>query len=235
MIKYSYLLRLEISVLLSIGAIGGLIWAFVSIAEEVMEGETRKWDEMLLLGLRDSADPSKPWGPLWVQEMARDFTALGGIAVLALVTAAAIGYLLLVRKSHSALVVLLAVAGGQLCSTLLKMGFDRARPDLVPHGSFVTSASFPSGHAMMSAVTYLTLGALLASVHSPVRVKSYLLALALVLTLLVGVSRIYLGVHWPTDVAAGWAVGAAWALLSSLAMRWLQKRGDVERPTTTVS
>ena len=234
MIKYRNLLRLEISVLLSIGAIGGLIWAFVSIAEEVMEGETRKWDEMLLLGLRDSADPSKPWGPLWVQEMARDFTALGGIAVLVLVTAAAIGYLLLVRKNHSALVVLLAVAGGQLCSTLLKMGFDRARPDLVPHGSFVTTASFPSGHAMMSAVTYLTLGALLASVHSPMRVKGYLLALALVLTLLVGLSRIYLGVHWPTDVAAGWAVGAAWALLSSLAMRWLQKRGDVERPTTTV-
>ncbi len=224
-------LRLEMSVLLSIGAIGGLIWAFVSIAEEVMEGETRKWDEILLMALRDSADPAKPWGPHWVQEMARDFTALGGIAVLLLLTVAAIGYLLLIGKKHSAFVVLIAVTGGQLCSSLLKTGFDRVRPDLVPHGAFVYTASFPSGHAMMSAITYLTLGALLASVHSPIRIKAYLLALALVLTLLVGVSRVYLGVHWPTDVAAGWTVGAAWALLSSLAMRWLQKRGEVERPS----
>lgn len=112
----------------------------------------------------------------------------------------------------------------------LKMGFDRVRPDLVPHGSFVYTASFPSGHALMSAVTYLTLGALLASVHSPARVKAYFLAVAMVLTLLVGVSRVYLGVHWPTDVAAGWSVGAAWALMSWLLMRWLQKRGGVERP-----
>jgi undecaprenyl-diphosphatase len=224
-------LSLEVSVLLSLGVIGGLLWAFISIAAEVMEGDTRELDEILLMALRDSIDPSQPWGPHWVQEMARDFTALGSVAILLLITAAAIGYLRLIGKKHSALVVLIAVIGGQLCSTLLKMGFDRARPDLVPHGSFVYTASFPSGHAMMSAVTYLTLGALLASVHSPLRIKGYVLSLALVLTLLVGVSRVYLGVHWPTDVAAGWSIGAAWALLSSLIMRWLQKRGEVERPT----
>jgi undecaprenyl-diphosphatase len=224
-------LSLEISVLASIGAIGGLLWAFISIAEEVTEGETRKWDELLLMALRDRDDPAKPWGPHWVQEMARDFTALGGVAVLLLITAAAVGYLRLIGKKHAAAVVLIAVIGGQLCSTLLKMGFDRARPDLVPHGSFVYTATFPSGHALMSAVTYLTLGALLASVHSPVRVKAYFLAVALLMTLLVGVSRVYLGVHWPTDVAAGWSVGAAWALMSWLLMRWLQKRGEVERPS----
>ena len=226
-------LRLEMSVLLTIGVAAGFLWAFVSIAEEVLEGETRKWDERLLLALRDSTDPAKPWGPPWVQEMARDFTALGGVAVLLLLTAAAIGYLRLIGKKHSALLVLIAVIGGQLCSTLLKLGFDRARPDLVPHGAAVYTASFPSGHAMMSAVTYLTLGALLAGVHSRLHVKLYVLTLALVLTLLVGVSRVYLGVHWPTDVAAGWTVGAAWALLSSLVMQWLQKRGGVERPGDT--
>jgi undecaprenyl-diphosphatase len=225
-------LRLEISVLVSLGVIGALLWVFASIADEVMEGDTRQLDEMLLMALRDSADGTKPWGPHWVQEMARDFTALGSVAVLLLLTTAAIGYLRLIGKKHAAFVVLIAVIGGQVCSTLLKMGFDRARPDLVPHGSFVYTASFPSGHAMMSAVTYLTLGALLASVHSSIRIKAYILTLALVLTVLVGMSRVYLGVHWPTDVAAGWALGATWALLCSLVMRWLQKRGEVERPTS---
>jgi undecaprenyl-diphosphatase len=221
-----------LSVLLAIGAIGALLWAFVSIADEVAEGEARKLDEALFLLLRDGADPASPWGPPWVQEMARDFTALGGFAVLILLTAAVFGYLRLIGQKHSAFVVLAAVIGGQVCSTLLKMGFDRARPDLVPHAVHVYTASFPSGHAMMSAVTYLTLGALLARVHAGMTVKSYVLSVALILTLLVGVSRVYLGVHWPTDVAAGWALGAAWAFLSALVMRWLQRRGEVEPPAS---
>jgi undecaprenyl-diphosphatase len=228
-------LRLELSVLVSIGTVGALLWAFVSMAEEVLEGETRKLDEMLLMALRDSADPADPWGPRWVEEMARDLTALGGVAVLLLVTLAAVGYLRLIGQKYSALVVLAAVVGGQLCSTLLKIGFDRARPEMVPHAVTVYTASFPSGHAMMSAVTYLTLGALLARAHSGIAIKSYVLSVALILTLLVGMSRVYLGVHWPTDVAAGWAVGAAWALMSSVLMRWLQKRGEVEAPTVSHS
>jgi undecaprenyl-diphosphatase len=166
-----------------------------------------------------------------VQETARDFTALGGVAVLSLMTAAAIGYLLLAAKRHAAIAVFVAVAGGLMLSTLLKLGFDRARPDIVPHGSFVYTASFPSGHSMLAAVTYLTLGALLARVEASVRIKIYLLSVAAFLTVLVGVSRVYLGVHWPTDVAAGWAVGAAWALACSLVMRWLQTRGKVEPPS----
>lgn len=160
--------------------------------------------------------------------MARDFTALGSLGVLTLLVLAAIGYLGLTGKRHAALAVFVAVAGGQLLSTVLKVGFDRARPDIVPHGVFVYTASFPSGHAMMAAITYLTLGALLARVHEPVRIKMYLLAFAVLLTVLVGVSRVYLGVHWPSDVAGGWAIGAAWALLSSLAMRMLQRHGKVE-------
>jgi undecaprenyl-diphosphatase len=166
-----------------------------------------------------------------VQEMARDFTALGGVAVLTLMTLAVIGYLLLAGKRNAAIAVLAAVAGGLILSSLLKLGFHRARPDLVPHGSVVYTASFPSGHSMMAAITYLTLGALLARVEATIAMKIYLLTLAVCLTVLVGVSRVYLGVHWPTDVAAGWAVGAAWALLCSLVMRRLQRRGKVEPPS----
>jgi len=221
----------EASVLAVMGLLGALLWLFISIAGEVREGETADWDRRLLLALRSAADPAVPWGPPWVQEMARDFTALGGVAVLSLMTFAVIGYLLLARKRYAAVAVFVAVAGGLVLSTLLKLGFDRPRPDLVPHGSFVYTTSFPSGHSMMAAVTYLTLGALLARVEGSIRIKIYLLSVAVVLTVLVGVSRVYLGVHWPTDVAAGWTVGAAWALLCSLVMRRLQRRGKVEPPS----
>jgi undecaprenyl-diphosphatase len=222
---------IEASALATIGLVGVSLWLFISIAGEVLEGETGAWDRRVLLALRSAADPAAPWGPAWVQEMARDFTALGGVAVLTLVTLAVTGYLLLARKRHAALAVFIAVAGGLILSSLLKLAFDRPRPDLVPHGSLVYTASFPSGHSMMAAVTYLTLGAMLARVEASIRIKIYLLSVAIVLTLLVGASRVYLGVHWPTDVAAGWAVGAAWAFLCSLVMRRLQRRGRVEPPT----
>ena len=223
----------EASALAGIGLVGASVWLFISIAGEVMEGETAAWDRRLLLALRSAADPALPWGPAWVQEMARDFTALGGVAVLTLITAAVIGYLVLAEKRHAAVAILVAVAGGLILSSLLKLGFDRPRPDLVPHGSLVYTTSFPSGHSMMAAVTYLTLGALLGRVEGSIRIRIYLLSVAVLLTVLVGVSRVYLGVHWPTDVAAGWAVGAAWALLCSLVMRRLQRRGDVEPPDAT--
>jgi undecaprenyl-diphosphatase len=221
-------LRTELVPLLVLVLVAGGIWLFAELAGEVKEGETRRIDEEILLALRNPADRSDPLGPRWLEETERDFTALGGVGVLALLTAAVSVYLALDGKNRAALLVLIAVGGALLGSTLLKHEFQRPRPDLVPHGSYVYTTSFPSGHSMMSAATYLTLGALLARVQSKRRVKIFLLAFAALLTLIVGISRVYLGVHWPTDVLAGWTAGGIWALICWFLARWLQHRGHVE-------
>jgi undecaprenyl-diphosphatase len=220
--------RPELRVLLLLAIVAGGAWAFVELADLVLDGGALAFDRTLLLALRNPADPTDPLGPRWVEEIGRDITALGGLAVLFIVTAATVVYLLLVGKPHAALFVLVAVAGGEVLSMLFKAGFARPRPDLVPHGATVYTASFPSGHAMLSAVTYLTLGALLARMHAERAVKLFFIGLAVLITLLVGASRVYLGVHWPTDVLAGWSAGAVWASLCLLAARWFQRRGAVE-------
>ena len=155
----------------------------------------------------------------------RDFTALGSTGVLTLMVLSVAGFLAMTRKGHAAIFVLVSVVGGMLISQTMKWAFARPRPDLVPHGAEVYTASFPSGHSMMSAVVYLTLGALLARTQSDRAVKVYILTIAVSLTVLVGISRVYLGVHWPTDVLAGWSLGGVWALLCWLVMVWLQTRG----------
>ena len=204
------------------------VFAFIGIADEVLEGDTMRLDRWLLLALRASGDPGDPLGPAWVGEMFRDFTALGGIGVLSLLTLASVGYLWLQGLRRIALFVLLSIVGGLLLSLALKTGFDRPRPDLVSHGSMIYTSSFPSGHSMLSAVVYLTGGALLAVVHAARRVRIYLIGCAALATLLVGVSRVYLGVHWPSDVLAGWAAGAAWAAACWLVAQWLQQGGRIE-------
>ena len=163
--------------------------------------------------------------------MFRDVTSLGGATVLSLMTAAVVGYLLVDEKRAAALFVLASVAGGAALSTVLKLAFARPRPNIVPHLVEVHTASFPSGHAMLSAVIYLTLGALLARVERPPRIKIYVLTVAILLTFLIGLSRVYLGVHWPTDVLAGWCAGAAWATLCWRVALFLQQRGEVEGDT----
>jgi undecaprenyl-diphosphatase len=207
---------------------GAGIWGFIELADEVAEGQTRAVDTAILLALRNPADPADPIGPRWVEEMFRDFTALGGVSVIVFITLGAAGYLALLRKHRTVLLLAIAVGGGLLINTLLKLGFDRPRPDLVPHGAYVYTASFPSGHAMLATATYLTLGALLARVLPDRRTKFFVLTMAVVLCLLVGFSRVYLGVHWPSDVAAGWMIGAAWALIWWLVARWLQRERIVE-------
>jgi undecaprenyl-diphosphatase len=203
--------------------IGLGVFGFVGLADEVMEGDTLPVDRSLLLALRAAGN-----GSTWLEEVFRDFTALGGVGVLGMLSLVSIGYLWLRGLRRAAAFVFAAITGGLLLGIALKTGFDRPRPDLVSHGSMVYTSSFPSGHSMLSAMVYLTCGTMLAAVHTERRVQIYLISCAIVLTSLVGISRVYLGVHWPSDVLGGWAVGAAWASGSWLAAQWLRGRGHFE-------
>lgn len=232
MISRRTLSQLELGSIFGLLIVAGGLFGFISIADEVREGETHAFDSAILLALRSAADPADPIGPHWLEGMMRDLTSLGGTAVLTLVTLVAVGYLVIERKRHAAMLLAIAVGGGTLLSSLLKIGFDRPRPDLVSRLVDVQTLSFPSGHAMLSAVTYLTIGVLLARTSERRRVKSYILFVCIALTLTIGATRIYLGVHWPTDVLAGWSVGAAWAVLCWQVARYMQKRGQVETPAT---
>ncbi|MCP8937377.1 phosphatase PAP2 family protein [Alsobacter sp. SYSU M60028] len=207
-----------------------LLLAFMKLAVDVEEGDTKAFDRYVLLLFRRPGDPSTPIGPAWLQEMARDVTSLGSVAMLGFVFFAVLGYLVLARRRAAALLMMVAVGGGQVLSSVLKVSFERARPEIVPHAARVFTASFPSGHAMLSAVTYLTIGALLTRLLKNRRERIYVLSLAVLLTVLVGTSRVYLGVHWPTDVLAGWFVGASWALICWTMALWLQSRGKIENP-----
>jgi undecaprenyl-diphosphatase len=220
----------EMTVLLAIAGIAAGVWIFAALAGEVVEGDTQAFDRTVLLALRQPGTLA-PLGPPAVQEAARDITALGGVTVLALVIGITAGFLVLDGKRHMALFVCGSVVSGLIAGTILKDIFERPRPDLVPRAAYVSGASFPSGHSMLSAVTYLTLGALLARSHERKRLKAYFLLLAMLLTAAIGVTRVYLGVHWPTDVLAGWTAGAVWALLCWLAARSLQERQTLESET----
>ncbi len=204
-------------------------WGFLAIADEVSEGETRSFDETLLLALRAPGDLADPIGPIWVEEGARDVTALGSMAILSLVFLAAVGFLLLTGKIRAAGLITAATASGALASFFLKDLYGRPRPDLVPHGMETLTLSFPSGHAFLAALVYLGLGALLASAQPQGRVKTFVVALSISVAVLVGLTRVYLGVHWPTDVLAGWCAGAAWASAWWLVAVWTLPRRERER------
>lgn len=216
--------------LVALLAVAGM-WGFLELAGDVLEGDTRAFDRWLLNALRNPEKPEWPWGPRWLVEVGRDITALGSSVVLTFVTLTVVGYLALQRKYGAMWFVIVTTAGGGLLSLLLKTLFARERPGGVLDVPYVwvSSPSFPSGHAMLAAVVYLALGILLARIEPNPLLKAYFLGVMMVLAFLVGMSRVYLGVHYPTDVLAGWTVGLVWALLCWLAAWYLQRRGAVER------
>lgn len=201
----------------------GGIWLTVTLTGEVLEGDTHALDRSILLALREPDDVSNALGPRWFEEMMRDFTSLGGTGVLVLVVTIVTGYLALLRRYKKVVVLLTAVLGGMLLSLLLKDIFGRPRPDLILEGSYAYNASFPSGHALVSATTYLTLGGLVAQLQSRFRMRAFVLFASILITGIVGFSRLYLGVHWPSDVLAGWTIGGIWALLCWAVAHWLQE------------
>lgn len=188
------------------------LWIFIELAEEVREGENLSLDETILLSLRVPGDTADPIGPLWVEEAARDITAMGSMIILLLLVVCIMIFYWLSGRYRSAAVLVFASITGLVISTLLKEFFNRQRPDLVAHQMETMTMSFPSGHSLLSALIYLTAGTLLAHTQPRRRLKAYFIATAITITVLVGISRLYLGVHWPSDVLAGWCVGSAWAI-----------------------
>ena len=199
---------------------GGL-WAVLKLGSEVREGETSGFDRAILLALRQPGHPDAPLGPRWLQESARDLTALGGFTVLTLVVLAALAVLVIYRRRRQALVFGAAVVLAQIAAEAVKLFIDRPRPDLVSHLDLTYSSSFPSGHAVMSPAVYFTLAAMVAAGELRPAARRLLIAGAAALVVVIGISRIYLGVHWPSDVLAGWTLGSAVAMAAWAALRRL--------------
>jgi undecaprenyl-diphosphatase len=205
-----------------------LLLTFVLVGE-VLEGTTQAFDERVIRALRRADNPDVPIGPRWMHSAALDITALGSATVLGLSVAAVVGFLLLQGMQRTALFVLAASVGGWTLNNLLKVVFARARPGVVPHLREVMTLSFPSGHAMTSAAVYLVLGALMMRIAARPATKFYCMAVAMLATILIGASRVYLGVHYPTDVLAGWLMGLSWALVCWMIERIIGRRAGLNR------
>jgi undecaprenyl-diphosphatase len=206
-----------------------LVLAISKLASEVLEGETLRFDRAILVALRDPGDLARPKGPRWMLSAALDITALGSATVLGLAVFSVAGFLVLQGLWRRALIVIAASVGGWFLNGALKQLFQRPRPDVVPHLREAMSLSFPSGHALQSAAVYLTLGVLMMRFAHRRLTKIYCLAVAAIATVLVGLSRIYIGVHYPTDVIAGWLIGLSWALLCWTIERSLERQAGLKR------
>lgn len=201
---------------------------FLRLASAVMEGETLAFDREIVQAFRKKDNPAVPIGPAWITSTLVDITALGGPTVIFLMVTAVVGFLTLQGRYRTALFILLTAASGELLNHAMKGLFFRPRPEIVPHLRQAFSSSFPSGHAMQSAIIYLTLGAMLMRLAERRLTKIYCCTVAMGLTFLVGLSRVYLGVHYPTDVLAGWIVGLFWASLCWLIEQHYEVRAGIK-------
>lgn len=211
---------------LLLGAIG--LAVFAGIADGVASGDKQGFDWSVLTWLHPYVDdPQRVRGPWWLREAAIDITSLGGISVLLLLALIFVFFLLVHGKKLSALLLVVGLAGGVAWSEGLKALFDRARPPAEYQVVETLNASFPSGHALLATVFYLTIGVMLTRAFPRARVKAYAVGWAVVVVLLIGLTRVYLAAHWATDVLAGWGIGAFWAVMLWLFAYVVERRQRV--------
>lgn len=206
--------RPELTIAAGLASIAFLAFVVLKLGSEIAEGETDAFDRAALIWVR-----SHLGGSPGLRSVMLDLTSLGDTAVLAIIVVLVTGYLAIIGRPRLAALLALQTAVGTSLASLLKPWFGRIRPDVVPHWVDVTSASFPSGHAANSAVVYLSLAALAARVAPNPHARVCLMMTAVVLACGIGLSRLYLGVHWPTDILAGWALGGAWVILCATPVR----------------
>jgi undecaprenyl-diphosphatase len=223
----------ELRLVAILGAIGVLVLTFLVLGSEVAEGDTAAFDRAILLALRHS--PDDPLGSPSFEVAVVHVSALGSGAVTTLVTVIAVSYLALAGRRRFAMLVAVAAAGTELWMTLLKQAYDRPRPTVVTQLDPPGGLSFPSGHSMIAVALYLTLAVLIAGTLPQRRLRSFVVAVGAALALLIGTSRVYLGVHYPTDVLAGWTFGLAWALTCTLVARWLGGHGRLDAAPPTAA
>ena len=191
-------------------SIAGLCWLSVAfIAWSVMRGGTVSFDEAGLFLWRN-ADLS-PIGSAHTLEIVRDITSLGGVFLRHLFAIAAILSLIMMGMRRTAWHLTLIVSLGWTANSGLKALFSRPRPDIVPHLMGASGNSFPSGHSFNAAVVYVSIALIFAAMSQRTAVRYLLIASALLLSIMIAWSRVWLGVHWPTDVIAGWLGGVGWA------------------------
>jgi undecaprenyl-diphosphatase len=210
--------RTEIAALAALFVVAGGVLTFVELADDMTEADGIAFDSHILALMRPYADdPGRPWGPWWLKEAAADLTSLGGISVLGLFALIVIVFLLSQRKWLSSLLLVVGLAGGVALSEGLKAVFERARPPAAMQAVETINASFPSGHALLSTVFYLTVAVMLTRAFPRERFKVFVLGVGILMALLVGLTRIYLGAHWATDVFGGWILGGTWVAGLTLA------------------
>jgi undecaprenyl-diphosphatase len=190
-------------------------WAgFALVAMLVLPDQLGGFDSAGLQYFRSGPD-SVPRGPPALLEAVRDLTALGGVLLRNLFAMIAIAALMLVRLRREATLLAATILSGWVVNTLIKVLVGRPRPTIVSHLAEAGGSSFPSGHSFNSAVVYMGIALAMAALSARRGVRWTLIAGAAVLTALIAISRVWLGVHYPSDVLAGWLGGMGWALTAS--------------------
>ncbi|MEO8375252.1 MAG: phosphatase PAP2 family protein [Sphingomonas bacterium] len=208
--------------LIGAGAVAAGILLLGLVGLLIDRGLQFDFDRAILLGMRHGTMHGAPIGPAWLKLAMIDITAIGGATVLPMIVVITAGFLAIRRLWLTMWLVLGGTITGSIAIGLVKTLVARARPELTDHLVQVTSESFPSGHAANSAIVYLTIATLIVQIVEGRGARTYILAITAFLVTLIGISRVYLGVHWPSDVLAGWSFGTLWALAWWALGAWLR-------------